>query len=122
MGTRLNAHTHTPHQQVNKYINKQTKDSPRRLSQAVFKMERGNVLRLPEWRYEDWWLRDLKLFQDRVAKTSSNDLSRGISIGNSNGNTNKLDGIVDAELHKNHVLEILRIAEEVEICCSSVDV
>lgn len=68
--------------------------------QVVFKMEQGNVLRLPEWRYEDWWLRDLKLFQRRI---SGNDA-------------------IEARRHKTHVLETLKIAEEIQICCSSVDV
>ena len=82
-------------------------------------MENGNVLRLPEWRYEDWWLRDLKIFRRRVAAgVTSHDTNNG-----SNDSDNGMeDGIPDAEQHQRHVLETLRIAEEVEMCCSSIDV
>jgi len=72
--------------------------------QVVFKMEHGNVLRLPEWRYEDWWLRDLKLFRRRI----SGDVTSGVAA--------------EAARHKRHVLDTLRIAEEIQTCCSSVDV
>ena len=106
----------------------------------VFKLEHGNILRLPDWRYEDWWLRDLKLFQRRVAKSTLNNDVNGNSTNDSSiistnnlgsfssnlssngGLDDTLDVLSDADRHKARVLETLRIAEEVELCCTSVEV
>jgi len=79
--------------------------------QVVFKMAKGNIVKLPDWRYEDWWLQDLKLFLNQIDRLPSKTLS-----------TRTTTDSCDVRRQKLHVLKTIKLAEEVELFCSAVDV